>query len=173
VRTFNSKFVHAQAKTGSAARFIWLQALSTQGATHPRPQAVSDSLFRDSAFFDPSDLVQVKYEMLRSRREGGSSSGGGGPSLWPVPPGLLCHAGVVQARRSARVGAAQARAKAAPQAQRRSDGRLARGYRRGWTDAQKQEVSGGSGAALWHRGPSAQYPATAAPLSAAGGKKRR
>src|SRR6516165_12261415 len=42
------------------------QALSTQGATHPRPQAVSDPLFRHSAFFDPNDLVQVKYEMLRS-----------------------------------------------------------------------------------------------------------
>src|SRR5580704_19209541 len=42
------------------------QALSTQGATHPRPEAVTDPLFRDSAFFDPNDLVQVKYEMLRS-----------------------------------------------------------------------------------------------------------
>lgn len=27
---------------------------------------MADPLFRDSAFFDPSDLVQVKYEMLRS-----------------------------------------------------------------------------------------------------------
>ena len=42
------------------------QALNTQGATHPHPQAVADPLFRDSAFFDPNDLVQVKYEMLRS-----------------------------------------------------------------------------------------------------------
>jgi transposase len=42
------------------------QALSAQGATHPRPDAVADPLFRDSAFFDPNDLVQVKYEMLRS-----------------------------------------------------------------------------------------------------------
>jgi len=42
------------------------QALSAQGATHPHPQAVTDPLFRDSAFFDPNDLVQVKYEMLRS-----------------------------------------------------------------------------------------------------------
>jgi len=47
------------------------QALSTQGATHPRPQAVSDPLFRDSAFFDPNDLVQVKYEMLRSVEQEG------------------------------------------------------------------------------------------------------
>jgi len=42
------------------------QALKAQGATHPHPQAVTDPLFRDSAFFDPNDLVQVKYEMLRS-----------------------------------------------------------------------------------------------------------
>jgi transposase len=42
------------------------QALEAQGAAHPRPEAVTDPLFRDSAFFDPNDLVQVKYEMLRS-----------------------------------------------------------------------------------------------------------
>jgi transposase len=42
------------------------QALEVQGAAHPRPEAVADPLFRDSAFFDPHDLVQVKYEMLRS-----------------------------------------------------------------------------------------------------------
>jgi transposase len=47
------------------------EALNTQGAAHPHPEAVTDSLFRDSAFFDPNDLVQVKYEMLRSvQREG-------------------------------------------------------------------------------------------------------
>ena len=42
------------------------QALRALGAAHPHPQGVSDALFRDSAFFDPNDLVQVKYEMLRS-----------------------------------------------------------------------------------------------------------
>jgi len=42
------------------------QALSAQAAGHPHPEAVTDPLFRDSAFFDPNDLVQVKYEMLRS-----------------------------------------------------------------------------------------------------------
>jgi transposase len=48
-----------------------LRALNAQGATHPHPQAVTDPLFRDSAFFDPNDLVQVKYEMLRSVKEEG------------------------------------------------------------------------------------------------------
>lgn len=42
------------------------QALGAAGATHPHTQGVSDPLFRDSVFFDPNDLVQVKYEMLRS-----------------------------------------------------------------------------------------------------------
>ncbi len=30
-----------------------------------RPEAVRDLLFQGSAFFDPRDLVQVKYEMVR------------------------------------------------------------------------------------------------------------
>lgn len=42
------------------------QALNAHGAAHPHPAGVGDPLFRDSAFFDPYDLVQVKYEMLRS-----------------------------------------------------------------------------------------------------------
>jgi transposase len=47
------------------------QALLDQGAVHPRPEAVTDPVFRDSAFFDPNDLVQVKYEMLRSVEKDG------------------------------------------------------------------------------------------------------
>ena len=47
------------------------QALSAQGASHPHPDAVTDPLFGDSAFFDPNDLVQVKYEMLRSVQKEG------------------------------------------------------------------------------------------------------
>lgn len=42
-----------------------LQSLREQGALNPRPQAVTDDLFTASEFFDPRDLVQVKYEMLR------------------------------------------------------------------------------------------------------------
>ena len=40
-------------------------ALRRQGALNPRPQAVKAPLFRESDFFDPQDLPQVKYEMLR------------------------------------------------------------------------------------------------------------
>jgi transposase len=52
--------------TDSRQRLRRQQALYAQGATHPHPQAVTDPLFGNSAFFDPHDLVQVKYEMLRS-----------------------------------------------------------------------------------------------------------
>lgn len=52
--------------SGSRQRTRRQQALAAHGAAHPRPEAVTDTLFRDSAFFDPNDLVQVKYEMLRS-----------------------------------------------------------------------------------------------------------
>src|SRR2546428_12116177 len=44
------------------------EALREQGALNPRPHAVKSELFQDSDFFDPRDLVQVKYEMLRRAR---------------------------------------------------------------------------------------------------------
>lgn len=34
-------------------------------ALHPRPDVVQDGAFRQGKFFDPCDLVQVRYEMLR------------------------------------------------------------------------------------------------------------
>jgi transposase len=44
------------------------RALREYGALHPRPHQVRDSLFQRSAFFDPRDLVLVKYEMIRRVR---------------------------------------------------------------------------------------------------------
>ncbi len=41
------------------------QSLCQSGMLNPRPQDVRDNLFRENAFFDPRDLVQVKYEMLQ------------------------------------------------------------------------------------------------------------
>jgi transposase len=41
------------------------QTLRELGVLHARPEDVSDELFRTHEFFDPHDLVQVKYEMLR------------------------------------------------------------------------------------------------------------
>ena len=47
------------------------EALRQQGCLHPHPGKVTDELFADSEFFDPRDVVQVKYEMLRRVREEG------------------------------------------------------------------------------------------------------
>ena len=48
-------------------------ALRDQGALHSHPEAVKDEAFRSHEFFDPRDLVQVRYEMLRRRRVDGRS----------------------------------------------------------------------------------------------------
>ena len=47
--------------------------LRSQGTLNPRPGDVRDSVFVVSNFFDPRDLVQVKYEMLRRVRTGDCS----------------------------------------------------------------------------------------------------
>jgi transposase len=48
-------------------------ALRESRTLNPRPEAVTDEAFTGSDFFDPRDLVQVKYEMLRRVREEGVS----------------------------------------------------------------------------------------------------
>jgi transposase len=42
-----------------------VRALVEEGTLNPAPEKVQDGKFRDSEFFDPHDVVQVKYEMLR------------------------------------------------------------------------------------------------------------
>lgn len=42
--------------------------LREEGALNPRPEMVADGKFRQGEFFDPRDLVQVKYELLRRVR---------------------------------------------------------------------------------------------------------
>jgi transposase len=49
------------------------QALRQEGTLHPHPERVRDPLFATNDFFDPRDLVQVKYEMLRRVRIEGQS----------------------------------------------------------------------------------------------------
>ncbi len=49
-----------------------LRALRQHHALNPRPQRVTDPSFSSGdSFFDARDLVQVKYEMLRSVRQEG------------------------------------------------------------------------------------------------------
>jgi transposase len=50
-----------------------LEALREQGTLNPRPGEVTDPLFAKDRFFDPRDLVQVKYEMLRRVQSEGHS----------------------------------------------------------------------------------------------------
>jgi transposase len=47
------------------------RALREQACLNSRPQEVRDELFLDRDFFDPEDLVQVKYEMLRRVQQDG------------------------------------------------------------------------------------------------------
>ena len=49
--------------------------LIQQGTLNPKPQAVTDELFATGSFFDPCDIVQVKYEMLRRVAKDGVSIG--------------------------------------------------------------------------------------------------
>jgi transposase len=41
-----------------------LRELREQGMLNPHPEDVKDPLFLEDGFFDPHDLLQVKYEML-------------------------------------------------------------------------------------------------------------
>ena len=41
------------------------QALAASRTLNPRPEGVTDPAFGPGGFFDPADLVQVKYEMVR------------------------------------------------------------------------------------------------------------
>src|SRR5437588_11354518 len=47
------------------------RALQQEGSLHPHPEQVKDEMFLTHEFFDPRDLVQVKYEMLRRVRSEG------------------------------------------------------------------------------------------------------
>jgi hypothetical protein len=44
------------------------EALRQRRCLNPHPDRVADPLFATSDFFDPRDLVQVKYEMVRKVR---------------------------------------------------------------------------------------------------------
>lgn len=51
------------------------ESLKKYGALNPHPHKVTEKTFSDSVldFFDPCDLVQVKYEMLRAVEKEGRS----------------------------------------------------------------------------------------------------
>jgi transposase len=49
------------------------EALRQQGTLHPSPETVQDEAFHRDEFFDPRDLVQVRYEMLRRHQIDGKA----------------------------------------------------------------------------------------------------
>ncbi len=52
------------------------QSLRQHGALHRHPEKVTDPSFLSDDFFDPKDLVQVKYELVRRVRIDGSPVSG-------------------------------------------------------------------------------------------------
>ncbi len=48
------------------------RALAASRTLNPRPEKVADPAFAPGSFFDPADLVQVKYEMVRQAETGGA-----------------------------------------------------------------------------------------------------
>ena len=52
---------------------VKLEALGQKGTLNAHPEDITDDLFSGSAFFDPRDMLQVKYEMLRRVRQDGTT----------------------------------------------------------------------------------------------------
>lgn len=49
----------------SKSKPLKVEALREEGTLNPTPEHVRDPKFQGNEFFDPHDIVQVKYEMLR------------------------------------------------------------------------------------------------------------
>ena len=47
--------------------------LDRSGTLNPHPEGIVDPLFQNNPFFDPRDLLQARYEMLRRHRIEGQS----------------------------------------------------------------------------------------------------
>ena len=90
-----------------------LRTLQQQGTLNPRPKAVRDELFLQDDFFDPRDLVQVKYEMLRRATQEGhsisqaaASFGFSRPSFYQAQTAFEAHglAGLIPQKRGPKQG---------------------------------------------------------------------
>jgi transposase len=64
-----------RANTSKSSRIVDAksEALRQQGTLHPNPEIVRDEAFQRDVFFDPRDLVQVRYEMLRRHKVDGEA----------------------------------------------------------------------------------------------------
>ena len=70
-RRHSYHYVHVVPATGFGVpesndrKRLKAEALAEDGALNPAPEKVRDPKFEEDGFFDPRDIVQVKYEMLR------------------------------------------------------------------------------------------------------------
>ena len=92
-------------------------ALKQHGCLNPRADAVRDELFLSNAFFDPRDLLQVKYEMLRRVREDAAPVSPRRGELRRLAAHLVPGAPRLRGRRPAGAVATATRPPAGPQAQ--------------------------------------------------------
>jgi len=65
IDTYYLSFERIQAMTQNAKLNGKSGALRKHHALNPQPENIRDELFEQLEFFDPRDLVQIKYEMLR------------------------------------------------------------------------------------------------------------
>jgi transposase len=67
--SYNYSFNATKARFGVSAskdrKRSKTDALAEDGTLNPAPEKVCDPKFQEDGFFDPRDIVQVKYEMLR------------------------------------------------------------------------------------------------------------
>ena len=73
-----------------------VEALRAQRSLNLRPEAVVDEEFASSEFFDPRDLVQVKYEMVRRVQLEGAPVTGTAKAFGFSRPSLYDAAAAVQ-----------------------------------------------------------------------------
>ncbi len=73
-----------------------VETLRAQRSLNPRPEAVADEEFASSEFFDPRDLVQVKYEMVRRVKLEGAPVTGTAKAFGLSRPSLYDAAAAVQ-----------------------------------------------------------------------------
>ena len=67
------------------------EALREHATLNPHPEQVTDALFQTQPFFDPRDLVQVKYEMLREVQVGNQPVSRSAAALTGAAPAVAWH----------------------------------------------------------------------------------
>ena len=143
------------------------RSLKEHGCLNPNAERVRDELFLSNPFFDPRDLLQVRYEMLRRVREDGVPVSRAAASFGVSRPTLVSGAARLRGGRAAGPAAGPAGTAPAPQAQRRGGRGAAGGEER--TAGTDRRRAGRAGA----RPLSASRFIAAASTAPSRGKKKR